>query len=212
MFETGVRQFRMAIGIIWGRRINPANVARLVGDAVATIAEFGEPGVDAQMLTDGPLADPGQLAHITTTGLRRTARRLAEVSPFYARRFAAADIRPERLDRAALSRIPVTVKADLLRQPADFLTGVPRHLATRTTGTTGKPAEVWLSRYEMELWPALGALGQVLRDDLRPGDVKQVNISSRATVSMHLDVAVLRLAGVGSRPLGLVPRTRRWTA
>ena len=59
-------------------------------------------------------------------------------------------------------------------------------LVTRTTGTTGRPAEVWLSRYEMELWPALGALTSVLRGELRPGDVMQVNVSSRATASTHL--------------------------
>jgi len=73
----------------------------------------------------------------------------------------------------------VTVKADLIRQPTDFLCAdAPRHLATRTTGTTGRPAEIWLSRYEMELWPAIGALAAVVRDDFRPTDTMQVNMSS----------------------------------
>jgi phenylacetate-coenzyme A ligase PaaK-like adenylate-forming protein len=78
-------------------------------------------------------------------------------------------------------------------------------LATRTTGTTGRPAEIWLSRYEMELWAALGALSSVLRDELRQGDVMQVNISSRATVGMHLTAAVCRLARTGCRMAGIVP-------
>jgi len=64
---------------------------------------------------------------------------------------------------------------------------------------------VWLSRYEMELWPALGALASVLRDELGPGDVMQVNLSSRATAAMHLSAAGCRLAGAGCRPLGIVP-------
>jgi len=63
---------------------------------------------------------------------------------------------------------------------------------------------VWLSRYEMELWPALGALASVLRGELRPGDVMQVNLSSRSAVAMHLAAASCRLAGAGCRPLGIV--------
>jgi len=43
VFETGVRQLRMAVGMIWGRRLDTRNLERLVEDARATIAEFGEP-------------------------------------------------------------------------------------------------------------------------------------------------------------------------
>ena len=58
MFETGVRQFRLALGMVQGYRINPHNVARLVDDALATLAEFGEPGADAAELIDGPTVSP----------------------------------------------------------------------------------------------------------------------------------------------------------
>jgi phenylacetate-CoA ligase len=58
VLDTGIRQFRMAMGIVWGRRLDPANIERLVGDALATLAQFGEPGEDVGMLVDGPLTDP----------------------------------------------------------------------------------------------------------------------------------------------------------
>jgi phenylacetate-coenzyme A ligase PaaK-like adenylate-forming protein len=206
MFETGVRQFRMAMGMVWGRRLSPANIAQLVDDALATLREFGEPGADVGELVDGPLSDPNSRREFATRGVRRTATRLAKTSPFYARRFAAADVRADKLDLASLATIPVTVKADLIGRPAEFLcSDVAKHLTTRTTGTTGRPAELWLSRYETELWPALGALAAVLRDDLRPSDIMQVNISSRATAAVQLDVAGCRLAGAGCRMLGVVP-------
>jgi phenylacetate-CoA ligase len=206
MFETGIRQFRLALGMVQGRRLDPRNVARLVDDVLATLAEFGEPGADAAELIDGPQASPQARLEIATNSLRRTARRLAAQSPFYARRFASAHADPAKLDVAGLRTIPVTVRADLIERPGDFrCTDVPAYLATRTTGTTGRPAEVWLSRYEMELWPALGALASVLRGELLPGDVMQVNLSSRSTAAMHLSAASCRLAGAGFRPLGVVP-------
>jgi phenylacetate-coenzyme A ligase PaaK-like adenylate-forming protein len=205
MFETGVRQFRLALGITQGRRLDPRNVARLVDDVLATLAEFGEPGADATELIDGPMTSPEARLEVTNRSLRRTARRLAAQSPFYARRFASAQVDPSKLDLAGMPKIPATVKADLIERPGDFrCTDVPAYLATRTTGTTGRPAEVWLSRYEMELRPALGALASVLRGEMRPGDIMQVNLSSRGAVAMQLSATSCRLAGAGYRPLGIV--------
>jgi phenylacetate-CoA ligase len=205
MFETGIRQFRMAWSMVQGRRVNPGNVARLIDDALATLAEFGEPGADVAELIDGPMTDTKARAELADKALRRTAVRLAAQSPFYARHFAAAQVDPAKLDIAGVRAVPVTVKADLIERPADFrCTDVPPYLATRTTGTTGRPAEVWVSRYEMELWPAIGALASVLRGELGPGDVIQVNLSSRGAVAMQLAATSARLSGAGCRPLGIV--------
>lgn len=206
MFETGVRQFRMAMGMVWGRKIDPANIARLVDDALATMAEFGEPGADARELLDGPFANPDARLEFVNRGLRRTARRLNAKSPFYARRFAASDVQPDKLDVDVLRTIPVTVKRDLIERQREFqCAGVAPQLTNRTTGTTGSPAEVWLSRYELELWAGLSALTGVLRDEIRPSDVMQINVSSRATAAVHLSAAICRLVGAGCRVLGVVP-------
>src|SRR4051794_6278014 len=196
----------MAMGMVWGRRLDPDNLDRLVGDALATLHEFGEPGADVGALVDGPLADPEARRQEAIRALRRTARRLALTSPFYARRFEALDLDVARLDPDRLADVPVTVKRDLVECAGDFRsTDVAAVLATRTTGTTGRPAQVWLSRYELRRGAAVGALAAVLRDVLRPEDVMQVNISSRATASVTLDVAVCRLIGAGCCLLGVIP-------
>jgi phenylacetate-CoA ligase len=206
MFETGIRQFRLALGMVWGRRLDTANLARLVNDARATIAEFGEPGADARELIDGPFADPAARREFTDRAVRRTARRLADRSPFYARRFQAAEVDLDRFDQEALRTIPVTVKRDLIDRQADFqCSDVTPYLSTRTTGTTGKPAEIWMSRYELELWAGLSALTGVLRDEIRPTDLMQVNTSSRATAAVHMTAAICRLAGIRCRVLGVIP-------
>ena len=205
MFETGIRQLRMAVGTLSGRRLDTRNIGRLVDDALATLAEFGEPGADVQQLIGGGAADPEERLEATNRAVRRTARRLASVSPFYARRFAAISAEVDQLDVAGLRAIPVTTKHDLAERAADFrCTDVAGYLSTRTTGTTGRPAEIWMSRYEMELWPALSALALVLRDELRPGDIMQVNFSSRAVAANHLASAQCRLANAGCRLLGIM--------
>jgi phenylacetate-CoA ligase len=206
MFETGIRQFRLAIGMVWGRRLDPRNIARLVEDGLATLAEFGEPGVGARELVDGPLADPDERREFTTRALRRTARRLALVSPFYARRFAAADVAPDKLDLDGMRAIPTTVKRDLIEQQKAFLcTDASPQLATSTTGTTGRAAEVWMSRYELELWCGMSALTGLLRGEIEPADLMQVHLSSRATASVHLTAAICRLVGARCRILGVIP-------
>jgi phenylacetate-CoA ligase len=206
MFETGIRQLRMALGMVRGRRLSTKNLANLVQDALATLAEFGEPGADVQQLTDGPFSDPEARDHLATRGIQRTAARLAEQSPFYQRRFTAAGINPRKLTLDELNAIPVTVKSELIERPAEFrCADTTVHLTTRTTGTTGRPAEIWLSRYEIDLWAGLGALSAVLRDELRPTDIMQVHSSSRATAAVQLDVSTCRLAGAGCRVLGIVP-------
>ncbi len=107
MFETGVRQFRMAMSMVWGRRIDPGNVARLVDDLLATIAEFGEPGADAQDLLGSPLADPEERRDLAERGLRRTARRLA--TAFHRSTPGGWPVRPSepaKLDMAGLAVDP----------------------------------------------------------------------------------------------------------
>ncbi len=206
MFETGIRQVRMAMAMVNGRRINPQVVQRLVADADATLREFGAPGDDVDQLLDGPFADPSIREHLQTQGIRRTARRLAKVSPFYRARFGAVGVDPRKLTLAALPLIPATTKADLVANGAQFVCeDSAAYLSTRTTGTTGRPVEVWLSRYECELWPAVAALAGLLRNEINHDDCLQINLSSRATAAVQHDIEVCRLVGARSRALGLIP-------
>ena len=52
-----------------------------------------------------------------------------------------------------------------------------------------------MSRYEIELWPALAALSGLLRDEIRPDDCMQINISSRATAAVQQNMTMCRLVG-----------------
>lgn len=206
MFETGVRQLRMAVSMAWGRPFRTDSLTRLVADAVATIDEFGELGLDAREVIETPFTDPEDRADHADRSLRRTLRRLAEVSPFYAEQLAATGVDVRAADATTLRGLPLTTKQDLMSRPQDFLChGSRPHLATRTTGTTGRALEIWLSRYELEVAAAFGALSAVLHDELHTGDLMQVHVSSRATAAVQLATLTCRLVGARCRVLGIVP-------
>jgi len=121
VLQTGVRQFRMVMSMVWGRRIDPANIARLVQDALDTFSEFGEPGTDASEIIDGPMGDPETRLDFANRALRRTARRLADQTPYYARRFQSAGIDLRALDIDTMGAIPVTTKRDLAEFQTEFV-------------------------------------------------------------------------------------------
>ncbi|HZO75685.1 MAG TPA: AMP-binding protein [Ktedonobacteraceae bacterium] len=206
MFETGIRQFRMAMAMMWGWHINPRNLERMVGDALRTLEEFGSAGDDVQQLLDGPFTEPEARKEYQLRMLQHTAGRLTRTSPYYSKLFAAHNILPDKLTLDDMVRIPVTCKEDLLEHQRDFLcSGVEPYISTRTTGTTGCPAEIWLSKYEIELWPALAALSGLLRNEVYPGDYWQINISSRATAAVQLNTTTSRLTEARISVLGIVP-------
>jgi len=203
VFETGVRQMRVAFATVFGRPMPIRALQLLVSDALATLEEFGSPGDDVQHLLDGPYADPALRVQLQVKALRRTARRLAARSSFYRDRFAESDVDPARLTLETMRAVPVTTRSELAAHGAQMRCGRP-FLSTRTSGTTAAPLEVWLSRYEMEAWPALVALSMVLRGELGPNDHVQVSTNVRATATTQADVELCRLVGAACSVVGLV--------
>jgi phenylacetate-coenzyme A ligase PaaK-like adenylate-forming protein len=206
MFETGVRQFRMAMSMVWGRPINPRNIEHLVEDALKTLQEFGVPGDDVQTLLEGPFSDPTARREFQNRALQRTTRRLARVSSYYQQLFAEHGIEPEKLTVETIHHVPTTLKHMLQTRQQEFIANdIQPSISTRTTGTTGQPAEIWLSAYEIELWPALATLSGLLRNEINPRDCMQINISSRATAAVQMNMKICRLAGARARVLGVIP-------
>jgi phenylacetate-CoA ligase len=206
VFETGIRQLRMAIAMVRGRPINPQNLRRLIQDALKTLEEFGAPGDDVQELLEGPFSDPALRRDFQNRSLQRTARRLARVSPYYSKLFATQSIDPANITVENIHQLPLTYKQALQEQQQEFIAQDARPtITTRTTGTTGRPTEIWLSQYELELWPAFSALSGLLRNEISPDDCMQINVSSRATAAVQVNIEVCRLAGARSRVLGLIP-------
>src|SRR5258708_10815861 len=157
-------------------------------------------------MLDGPFADPAARKDLQNRALQRSARRLARVSPYYRELFAAEQVSPAELTIENIHHVPVTVKQTLQERQQDFITtDSSPSITTRTTGTTGFPTEIWLSKYEAQLWPALAALSGLLRNEINPRDCMQINISSRATAAVQTNVKICRLVGARARVLGVIP-------
>jgi phenylacetate-CoA ligase len=206
MIGTGFRQFRMALAMAFGRPIDPGNIRCLVRDALRTIEELGYPGDDVQAFLSGPLADPTSRQELQDYALQRTLRNLLRHSPYYKKRLASLSLAPGSLTHKNLHQLPITRKGDLLASQRDLLaTNARPALSTRTTGTTGRPAEIWLSQYEIDLWSALMALGMVLHREFDPQGCLQINLSLRATRLIQTYITFCQLTGVRSHVLGIVP-------
>lgn len=206
VFETGIRQFRMAMSMVWAKPINPRNVEHLITDVHNTLGEFGAPGDDVQQLLDGPFVDPAARSEFLNRALQVTTRRLKRTVPFYRQLFAEHDIDPETITIADMARIPVTLKHHLQAHQRDLLaTDAQPYMTTRTTGTTGKPTEIWISRYELDMWTALAALSGLLRGEIKAGDCLQINLSSRATAAVQMNMRVASLSRARARVLGIIP-------
>lgn len=206
MIATGIRQLRMALSIILGKSLDPANAQRLVGDALRTLNEFGSPGQDHQQVLLGPLADPASRRDMQNLTLQRTMRHLAQTSPYYKKLFASLPFDATSMTQERMPQVPVTSKSAFMAHRRDFMASdtLP-YMSTRTTGTTGQPVQVYFSRNELELWSALAILGMLLHQEFDPRGCLQVNISLRATTAVYMHSAICRLAGARIHILGLVP-------
>ena len=112
MFETGVRQIRLAVGMLSGRRLSaPAISVGLSPTRWPRSPSSASLVRKPSSCSGGPQADPEARQEFAERGLRRTARRLAVRSPFYARRLAGGPTEPGDARRGqALRAIPVTTK------------------------------------------------------------------------------------------------------
>ncbi|MGH3169380.1 MAG: phenylacetate--CoA ligase, partial [Trebonia sp.] len=103
----------------------------------------------------GP-ASLDELRALQLERLRHTLRHTRENVPFYARRLAAAGIRPDDItDLADLAQLPLTAKGDLRDNYPFGLLAVPRAQVRRvhaSSGTTGTPTVVAYTARDLDTW------------------------------------------------------------
>ncbi len=153
-----------------------------------------------------PLA---KLVKIENDKLRRQLGYVYEASPFYKRKFDEAAIDPKRIASVRdLPRLPFTTKDELRQTQAD-LGGLGGHQCAPmnkiiriqgTSGTTGKPLFIGLTRHDADSWQDLfarhGWTGGLRPDDvmINPADFGLfIGGLSESVGAEHLGITVIPL-------------------
>ena len=109
-------------------------------------------------------ASPEESRRLSAAAWERQYRRLREASPFYARKFREAGVGSSFVGLDDLSRLPFTAKEELkqaLDENPPFGSNAcvsPEQIKRvyQTSGTTGTPSVLALTRGDMETWTVMG--------------------------------------------------------
>ncbi|MCZ7664570.1 MAG: phenylacetate--CoA ligase family protein [Thermoleophilia bacterium] len=122
---------------------------------------------------------PAELARIQEEKLARQVRYVYERAPFYRKKLSEAGLRPEDVTTlGGLARVPFTTKdelrdSQLADPPLGSHAAVPLADAIRvhsSTGTTGRPSFVGITRHDASVWTDLTARS-LHAQGLRPQDI-----------------------------------------
>jgi phenylacetate-CoA ligase len=205
MLTTAVHQLRHAARVLALRRFGVADVEATVADMRATLEEFGAPGADLDMLPGGQQDDPEIQAALAARRIRQTVRSAVRHVPYYRHWFASHGISPQDITIDTIGRIPPTSKDALRGAPGSFVSEAAEAvLLVPTTGTTGLPTNLWLSRHELDLYAALNAISLMVNGGLRSHHVLTSAVTSRSTLPAVNTARALSLIGAGYIPLGTV--------
>lgn len=188
MLDVAVAQIRVALSIATGRRLNIRALDRLLDGMLATSREFGMIGPEGAQALGGPPLDDEVRQKVALRRFRTVAARAAEGTRYYRRLFGEHAIDPATMGWNDVRRLPVTGRDALREQPDSFVcAGTRPVMRAVTTGTTGPPTGVWYSEYELAALTGATANHVLLRNLIRPDDIVQMCISSRA----HLPVITI---------------------
>jgi phenylacetate-CoA ligase len=181
MLDTAVAQIRVALSIATGRRLNIRALDRLLDGMLATSLEFGAIGAEGAQALGGPPLDDAVRQRVALRRFRSLAQRAAARTRYYSSLFAEHEIDPARMEWDDVRRLPVTGRDALRDDPDAFVcSGTRPVMRAVTTGTTGPPIGVWFSEYELAAITGATTNHVLLRKLIRPDDIVQMCISSRA--------------------------------
>ncbi|MDQ2923619.1 MAG: phenylacetate--CoA ligase family protein [Candidatus Dormibacteraeota bacterium] len=146
---------------------------------------------------------------LSAAAWERQFRRLREASPFYAQKFREAGLGTSFVGLGDLASVPFTTKEELTgaldeNPPFGSNLCVDRSLVKRvyqTSGTTGKPSVLALTRNDMETWTVMGTRSYYATGIHEHSSVL-TTFGAGPFVAGHTHFALLR---IGTRTLPMAP-------
>jgi phenylacetate-CoA ligase len=205
VFGTAFAQLRFAASVLFGIPFDLRSLGHLVDAVGATRREFGALPSDAGDPFGGPSLDKRDRRELQLRRFRQQARLAARETAYYADLLRHVDVDGATFGPAEIARLPITPKSAFQADPDAFLRRSARvSLRTTTTGTTGRPAVVCFSAYELQVVVLLGAMRLLMGGGIGPDDVVQLNTSSRATLGNVSFAGACARVGALVCPVGLV--------
>jgi len=205
VLDTALRQLRYGWANLTGGRVRVDDVRRLVGDILATRAEFGTGDREQIQEMLGAAVDPDVQRTTDARRWRATVRRAYDETLYYRSALDRLGTAPDDLTLDRSAELPPTPKSALRSLPEAFVSrrASPVFQAW-TTGTTATPTPFWFSDYELELAAALSALSYLVNATIGADDVLAVCIGSRAALGIQNTMLSCRLVGAACFLIGMV--------
>ena len=154
-------------------------------------------------------ATPAETVRLSAAAWERQFRRLREASPFYAQKFREAGLGTSFVGLADLANVPFTTKEELKgsmdeNPPFGNNLCVDPSLVKRvyqTSGTTGRPSVLALTRNDMETWTVMGTRSYYATGIHEHSSVL-TTFGAGPFVAGHTHFALLR---IGARTLPIAP-------
>jgi phenylacetate-CoA ligase len=183
VLEIALAQLRFAASLLFGTPFSLRSLEQIVSTLKETRQEFGPLASPNDDLYGGPHLDEETRQAVHLRRFRSLARKAAQETVYYRDLFASLDLDLRRLSFEEIARVPLLHKDTLRANPDAFVcrTAVPC-LRALTTGTTGKPTSIAFSSYEMRVYFALEAIGNLFSGELAPDDIVQISTSARGAL------------------------------
>jgi len=181
-----------------GRRPRQQDLEAIVADMRGRLLR----GRPVQRLAP-PRLPPGfatrRLRALQLRKLRRTVRFVAEHVPWYRETLGSAGLGPRDIRSLDdLRRLPITHRHDLEQRRDDFISRAPGMTASvcmHTSGTTGRPLDLFLSRDEFDYYAAVQAIAGMVGGFLGPEHVLVLQAGLAYSITAQVYTAAAQKSG-----------------
>jgi phenylacetate-coenzyme A ligase PaaK-like adenylate-forming protein len=181
-----------------GRRPKQGDLDRMIADLRGRL-QCGRRPPRAPAPRLSPALSIRLLRSVQLRKLRRTLAYAARHQPHYRRTLGPGRFDPRDLRTIEdLRRLPITERADLEDDRDGFISrapGLTPSIALRTSGTTGRPLDLFLTREEFEYYVAVQALSGMAAGFLGPDQIVQVHMSLDTSLAAQIFSAAARRCG-----------------
>ena len=204
LIEIGFYTSWIGLSRVFTGKYPPGAINGLVGVLIGDFHFYGKRSI---ALNYAPNLDPKSQATVTQSMRKRTAKVAFRATTFYHKRLKEAEINLNNMDDDNFRRIPATTAAEFRGKEESFVNQELKNhsIFYTSTGTTSyPPSGIWVTRYEMDLFAAMGTFSYLAQGIIYPDDIVQISFTSRAGLTNWILIEACRRIGAACYVSGLI--------